>query len=122
MSPRRPKHRVKAGRRRFPHGTSRYCQVAVRPKRAVGNRSVEGAEPLGRRKLRRIDLKAWPLVTALGRNYIKPTRGPGGLHLLPFPHRARVASTTLCTKSGSAAELRSAAATLAHANEVTGDL
>jgi hypothetical protein len=62
------------------------------PKRAVGDRSVEGTGPLGRRKLRQIDLKDWPPVEALGRNYIRPTRGPRGLHLLPFPLEVRVAT------------------------------
>jgi hypothetical protein len=68
---------VKAGRHRFPHGTSRYYRVAVRPKRAVGDRSVEGARPLGRRKLRWADLEVWPPVAVLGPDYIRPTPAQG---------------------------------------------
>jgi hypothetical protein len=77
MSPHRPKLCVEAGEHRFPHGTSHYYQVAIRPERAIGNRSVEGIRPLGHHKLHRIDLEARPPVAALGPDYIRPTRGPG---------------------------------------------
>jgi hypothetical protein len=113
---------VKASRRRFPHRTSRYCQVAVRPKRAVCNRSVEGVEPLGRWKLRQIDLEAWPSVTALGRDYIRLIHGPGASTCFHFHTELGLLPPRRAQKSESAAELRSAAAAPAHANEVAGDL
>jgi hypothetical protein len=53
---------------------------------------------LSRRKLRRIDLKARPPVTALGPDYIRPPGGLGGFQLLPFPLRARVAAAVPCSE------------------------
>jgi hypothetical protein len=75
------------GGRRFPHGTSRYCQVAIRSERAIGKRSVEGAGPLSHRKPRWVDLEARPLVAALGPDYIRPTQGPGASTCFHFTSR-----------------------------------
>jgi hypothetical protein len=45
---------------------------------------------LGRRNSCRIDLEAESPIVVLGPDYIRLPRGPGGLHLLPFPLSARV--------------------------------
>jgi hypothetical protein len=107
---------MRAGERRFLYRTSRYCQVVVRPKRAVGDRSVEGAGPLGRHKLRRIDLEAWPPVAVLGPGYIRPTRSPGASTCFHFHSGLELSPPRRAQKSERAAELRSAAAVPAHAS------
>jgi hypothetical protein len=107
---------MKAGRRRFPHRTSRYCQLAARPKGVIGNRFVEGAGPLGHRKLRRIDLEAWPPVAALGPDYIRPTHGPGTSTCFHFQSEVGLPPPRHAQKSESAAELRSSIAAPSHAS------
>jgi hypothetical protein len=107
---------VKAGGRRFLHGTSRHYQVAVRLKRAVGDRSVEGARPLARRKLRRIDLEAWPPVAALGPDYIRPICVPRASTCFHFHSELGLPPPRRAQKSKGAAELRSTAVAPAHAN------
>jgi hypothetical protein len=44
---------------------------------------------LGRRNSRQIDLEVDPPVAVLDPDYIRPPRGLKGLHLLPFPLKAR---------------------------------
>jgi hypothetical protein len=120
-SPRQPKPRAKAGEHRFPHGTSRYCQVAVRSKRVVGDRSVEGTRPLSCRKLHRIDLKARPTVAVLGPDYIRPPRDPGASTCFHFRLELGLPPPCRAQKSESAAELRFATTAPSHASEVASD-
>jgi hypothetical protein len=107
---------VKDGECKFPHGTSRYCQVAFRLKRIVGDRSVEGVGLLGRCKLHRIDLEARPPVAALGPDYIRLTRSLGASICFHFHSELELSPPCRAQKSESTAEFRSATAAPAHAN------
>jgi hypothetical protein len=71
---------------------------------------------LGHRKLHRIDLEAQLHVAALGPHYLKTTRGPGASTFFHFRSELGLSPPRYAQKSESAAELRSAAAVLAHAN------
>jgi hypothetical protein len=73
---------------------------------------------LGRQNLRWIDLEAEPLVTVLGPDYIRPTRGLGGLHLLPFPLGARVRRRAVLREVRAPPSLDPLPQHLSHAKEV----
>jgi hypothetical protein len=88
----------------------------------LGNRFVEGAVPLGHRKLRQIDLEARPPVATLGPDYIRPTRSPRASTCFHFHSELGFPPPRHAQKSESDAKLRSPTAAPAHANQVVGDL
>jgi hypothetical protein len=88
----------------------------------LGKRSVEGARPLGRRKLHRKDLEARPPVAALGPDYIRSPRGPGAFTCFHFHSEVGLSPLRRAQKSENAVELRSAIVVPSHVSEVAGDL
>jgi hypothetical protein len=77
---------------------------------------------LGRRDSRRIDLGTWPPVAPLRPDYIRLFRGLGAFTCFHFHSELGFHHRAVLKESGSATELRSAAAAPVHANQVTCDL
>jgi hypothetical protein len=74
MSPRLPERCSEADGRRFPYGTSRYCQFTVRTKESLSGRFVRGVRLLGRCDLRQRDVVR-PPIAPLGPGYIRLVHG-----------------------------------------------
>jgi hypothetical protein len=73
----RTEHCSKADGRKFPYGTSRYCQFTIRSKEPLSGRSVGSAGPLGHCDLCQRDVGARPPVAPLWPDYIRSVHGPG---------------------------------------------
>jgi hypothetical protein len=87
----------------------------------LGERFVEGVGPLGRQNSRRIGLEAELPVAVLGPDYIRLPRGPGGLHMLPFPLSARVCCRAVLREVRAPPSLDPPPQHLSHASDVAGD-
>jgi hypothetical protein len=82
----------------------------------LGKKFVEGARPLGRRKLRRIALEARPPVAALGPDYIRPPCSPGASTCFHFRSKLGLPPSRRAQKSENAAEFRSTTVAPSHAS------